>query len=163
MTKNKKIALIIIAFLFAIVIGLGIYLKYSINAFRSSRDEKIIQAAKESLQFIDRFYKEKGLYPCAEDFAINFWNKKFRSSEYNDAGHPKVGYRSSDAYPYCDYKNDPQSFISLCYNLSQENLKAFGYKYYPVSIFGGSAGVSYCVSSSGSNVQYPDYRNFLGN
>lgn len=162
MTKNKKIALYIILALLFIDVGFGMYYKFSVATFRSNRDEKIIQAAKKSLQFIDSFYKEKDLYPCSEDFLVIFWNKEFRELEYNDAGHPKVDYRPSDSYPYCDYNNDPKGFISLCYNLSKENSHAFGYKYYPWSMFGGSAGVNYCVSS-GNHSQYPDYRQFLGN
>lgn len=157
MTKNKKIALYTVLTLLFIDIGFGMYQKFSDDIYFSNSDEKIIQSVKKSLQFIDSFYKEKGFYPCAEDFYINFWNKEFREPEYN------IDYRPFDDYPECDYKDEPRKFISLCYNLSKESPLAFGYKYYKPSVLGWGASLNYCVTSPETSfTDYPDYREFLG-
>lgn len=162
MTKNKIIVICVIAALLFMGMGLVTYqyfsVKHSVVNIVNS-DDKIIQAARASLQFIDNFYKEKGYYPCEDDFYITFWNRnaEFRDPIYNDAGHAKVDYR-----PYCNNENTkPQKFVSLCYNLRKENAQAFGYKYYPSPF--GSGSVNYCVASPGSDPKYPDYKQFLIN
>lgn len=179
--KTFKTVLKILGIIALCIIGLIVALLIVMRVIQSAQDDRVISAARESIVFIDDFYKKNGYYPCEREFYEGFWAKEFNGAAYNDGqrydedpshtsswiaqenGVVTQGENFDPGRPVVDYRSlctesetRPQDFLSLCFEVFREGGDAFGAGSHVPSFFIGPDVFRYCVAGPESSKKDPD-------